>query len=614
MVNALVRLEDLLKQANESVMLDFKREIKLSSDGEKTEFAKDVSAFANTKGGNIVYGKDDPKRGGQIVGIDPDSFESEKMHQIVSKRCYPPVDFEAELISVESRWFALLSISESPLKPHEIVGTRDVWIRRGDITDKATTKEIMRMPEEAKRMRERIGSEEPQPSEETSLVAFEERAITASMLSLYVLCYLPVRLWTFWALGKGRGLSNWFSFEALVYPFVPLIIIWVLRSLFGGYILKKSAHFLRRVSVPYFVSLVLFVLSMLLLNTSILLYPESTSIFFKTTWLDFLVISIESLGIAIATIIASSFLITQYLAKLENSGYMRDPVKEAKWLIREWKQRMKPFQNKFSIGVMLGLLFLATGIVPIDIGVGLFTPIYHMKEESFSHIFYDVCDVNFLFIYSERINPDIVHSECGLYRLAQRQYTIFPAKVPLLNAIRIPNPTNVSAGSTENPDINAISSDKSVKNLGYVYVTSDTRNIDYRFVPVDYNFTHIELEFSEVSEPFIANVSYWKFLEHLNVSVTTEPRYYDLGNGTWLEAYTYIIVNNEDVPLEVMALEFDRFLYSMVNATTVKVYSQGQLVDWPTFVYARRRLGIWLRIGSGVKLNLTITFQSSDIN
>lgn len=606
------QLEALIKQIAETTRLDFKREIKLSSDNDKKEFAKDVSAFANTKGGHIVFGKEDPKEGGRILGIRVESFNSEQMQQVTSQKCYPPVRFEAELVPFDSKWFVLLTIPESSLKPHEIVGTRVVYVRRGNTTDRATTQEIMQMAEERKR---RPDLEEVQPSEEASIDAFEDRAKSATFGLIYVLCYLPVRLWAFWALGKGLGLYGWLSLETLLYPFVPLIVIWILRSLFGEDLMKKIVYLPRKISFPYLISLVVFVLAIFIVNMTVFLYPVSTRIFFHTAWFDFLVLCALSVAIASIAIVLSYFPITQYFTKLEDQEYTRSPAIEIKQLANEWTQKTRILRNKRSAGLIIGLLLITTAIVPLDIATGLFIPSCHEEGESFSHSYYGVSDYTYLFIYSERITPNTVRSDCRFYRLAQSQHVIYPARLPLLNTIRIPNPTNISVGSLENPAISAISSDISTNNLGAIYVSINTSlGISYSFVPLTYNVTHIEFGFAKASEPFIANISYWKFLENVNISVMTlEPQYTDLGNGTWVEMYTYFITNNEEAPLRILALDFARLMYAVVNATTTKVYSQGQ--EWFTdFVYENRRLGIWSTIGSGYTLNLTITFHSSDIS
>ena len=142
-------LENLLAYEDESDRVEFKREINLESEKEKLEFAKDVSSLANAFGGFILFGKEDKRQGGRILGINVQTYDAEKMQQIISQRCYPPPVFTSECIQKDDgKWFALLEIPNSNLKPIEIVQTRDVWIRRGKTTDKATQKEREKMATE----------------------------------------------------------------------------------------------------------------------------------------------------------------------------------------------------------------------------------------------------------------------------------------------------------------------------------------------------------------------------------------------------------------------------------------------------------------------------------
>ena len=122
-------LEKLLYKNQESVTLDFKREINLQSSEEKREFAKDVSAFANTKGGHIVFGKEDPKKGGKIVGINPQTFDSERMYQIITDRCDPDIDFDVNIKEYNSKFFVIVTIPESDKKPHKIRRSKIVYKR-----------------------------------------------------------------------------------------------------------------------------------------------------------------------------------------------------------------------------------------------------------------------------------------------------------------------------------------------------------------------------------------------------------------------------------------------------------------------------------------------------
>lgn len=138
-------LEKLLNQKEETSIVEFKREISLHSSKEKLELAKDISAFANTTGGHLLFGKEDKKNGGQILGIEPEKYNADQLQQIVGARCNPPPKFESRLVKKDTKYFVLISIPESNLKPHEIFSTREVWVRRGGITDRATQKEREKM-------------------------------------------------------------------------------------------------------------------------------------------------------------------------------------------------------------------------------------------------------------------------------------------------------------------------------------------------------------------------------------------------------------------------------------------------------------------------------------
>jgi antibiotic biosynthesis monooxygenase (ABM) superfamily enzyme len=135
------RIEELLSQQDESNSFEFKREINLESEKEKSEFAKDVSALANTFGGFILFGKEDERQGGRMVGIDPQTYDADKMQQVIAQRCYPPPVFSSELIERNGKWFAVLEVHQSNLRPIEIVQSRVVWVRRDKTTDRATQKE-----------------------------------------------------------------------------------------------------------------------------------------------------------------------------------------------------------------------------------------------------------------------------------------------------------------------------------------------------------------------------------------------------------------------------------------------------------------------------------------
>lgn len=601
-------LQKLLREINESATLEFKREIRLASPEERREFARDISAFANTEGGYMVFGKEDPKKGGTIVGIDPKTFDSDRMQQTNSARCNPSVKFEAELIELEGKWFALLTIPESSMKPHEIKETMDVFLRRGATTIKASTRERTRLWQESEgRLRF-----EASVSEKDVLATLEDRVVGLSLFLVLAMCYIPIRLVAFLLLGNGLGLLNWMN-PGVVFATIIVagVIVLLSKALFGERFNETVIRSVRKAWVPYLVLLCIAISATLILNLTILLYPELTRIYFHGTWQDFLLACCLSLVVAFVLSVFSYFPTTQYFRKLKDFEYKPNPKREVKQLISDLKQNSKFLQKKPVVLVLICLLATTVVVVPLDLVAGIFTPSFHEEGEFFSHS-YPVSDRIYLFIYAERESPDSISLDCRFYRLAQRMYRIYPGKLPILNLVRIPNRTNVTAGSTEDPEIGPLSSDTSEKIVGHVSLNT-SGSVNYTFIPESYNFTHIELGFSGISEPFVLNITYWKFLENPNITVTaTDPRYDDLGNGTWLETYTLMITNKEEVRLTIMAFQFDRFLWSAVNATTTKVYTQGQ--EWFTdFVYANRRLGIYSTISRPHVLNLTVTILSNDI-
>ena len=80
----------------ESPKLDFKEKFSLEEDNEKKEFARDVCAMANSRGGRgyIIFGIKD--KTGEIVGVPDMDISEEKVQQIVTSRIEPPVTIRVE--------------------------------------------------------------------------------------------------------------------------------------------------------------------------------------------------------------------------------------------------------------------------------------------------------------------------------------------------------------------------------------------------------------------------------------------------------------------------------------------------------------------------------------
>jgi len=130
----------------EGPRMEWKALLNITTDPEKSEFAKDLAAMANTRPGNgkIIYGL---ANSGTVLGIAQEIGLDEKLQQVGSKRITPPVRFNLTWDTVNNKTLLLLDCPESNLRPHAI-SARDVYLRRGKTVDKATTQEVFEMKSE----------------------------------------------------------------------------------------------------------------------------------------------------------------------------------------------------------------------------------------------------------------------------------------------------------------------------------------------------------------------------------------------------------------------------------------------------------------------------------
>lgn len=138
-----------LLQKPEGTKLDFKAQLSLKTDSEKKEMAKDVAAIANSKGGRgyIVFGIEDGTK--SILGIEGKRYTEEQIQQIISQRCDPPATVKLDIILLDNKQIAVLTIYKSSQKPHQIRQTGVFYIRRGSTTDIARREEIASMLQES---------------------------------------------------------------------------------------------------------------------------------------------------------------------------------------------------------------------------------------------------------------------------------------------------------------------------------------------------------------------------------------------------------------------------------------------------------------------------------
>lgn len=141
------KLEELLNK-EESEKLDFKLVFHIDLESNKKEFAKDVCAIANSKGGRgyIIFGVKDKTK--EIVGVSIRDNDEERVQQLAASRLDPPVPVRLETVEYQGKTLAVLTIFKSAQRPHQVIQTGTFYIRRGSTSDMARRHEIAAMLQE----------------------------------------------------------------------------------------------------------------------------------------------------------------------------------------------------------------------------------------------------------------------------------------------------------------------------------------------------------------------------------------------------------------------------------------------------------------------------------
>jgi len=118
-----------LIEDGESETVEFKRKFSTSP-----KIAKEMIAFANTKGGCILFGVDDDK---SISGVESEKSELDLIDTAARFYCEPEIKYTTEIIPFKTKDVVAIIIPESDKKPHKLVDEGDkqsarVYIRYKD--------------------------------------------------------------------------------------------------------------------------------------------------------------------------------------------------------------------------------------------------------------------------------------------------------------------------------------------------------------------------------------------------------------------------------------------------------------------------------------------------
>lgn len=122
-----MKLEDYKKV--ETTNIDFK--VDLEKEKPKS-WLKSVSAFANTKGGIILFGVDDKTR--EEKGIEDVVKATEKISELINARIEPLPRYELNYFEEDGKDFIELEIGDGPITPYFYVadGRKEAFIRSGN--------------------------------------------------------------------------------------------------------------------------------------------------------------------------------------------------------------------------------------------------------------------------------------------------------------------------------------------------------------------------------------------------------------------------------------------------------------------------------------------------
>lgn len=104
-------LLDLIEEG-ENINCEFKRKFSSSE-----KIAREMMAFANTKGGYILFGIDDDK---YIVGVDSEKAETELILDAAKNYCEPPLECKIDYMDMKGKEIVIAEIPESDHKPHRL--------------------------------------------------------------------------------------------------------------------------------------------------------------------------------------------------------------------------------------------------------------------------------------------------------------------------------------------------------------------------------------------------------------------------------------------------------------------------------------------------------------
>jgi predicted HTH transcriptional regulator len=137
-------LKELIEDG-EGSFVEFKRKFSTHD-----KIAREMLAFANTRGGYMIFGVDDDRT---VVGVESEKSEAELILEAAKNYCEPPLDVVLDYIELEGKEIVVVSIPESDQKPHRIQDYEDFNISKAIVCIRVNDKSIQASKEMIRIMR-----------------------------------------------------------------------------------------------------------------------------------------------------------------------------------------------------------------------------------------------------------------------------------------------------------------------------------------------------------------------------------------------------------------------------------------------------------------------------
>lgn len=149
-----MKRKELLKLIDEGENLHCEFKLRFSS---HEKIAREIIAFANTKGGFLIFGVDDDKT---IIGVQSEKGETELINETIQKYCEPPVNTNIEYIELFGKEIVVVEVLESDIKPHRLQDYNDFNINEANVFIRVNDKSMLASKEMIRIMRSNSGNTE----------------------------------------------------------------------------------------------------------------------------------------------------------------------------------------------------------------------------------------------------------------------------------------------------------------------------------------------------------------------------------------------------------------------------------------------------------------------